>query len=113
MLQIESSLFDHERKQFIVLMSGDLLALEIFFYSRHPEKYAFLPSLEPSSMALGLANLSRVYPIHFCNLDEIKKHASQTALIDPPAAILGPLGQEAIGVHSFRSDHPLTVVFLK
>lgn len=113
MLRIEPALFNEERKQFVLVMSNDLLALEIFHYSHDPERYRFLKSLEPSSNTTGLINFSHVYPIHFWSLDDIKEHASQSVFIDPPREILQLLRQKGVDVENTRFEDWVSVVYLK
>jgi hypothetical protein len=113
LLKIEPELFNQERKQFVVVMSSDILALEIFHYSRYPEGYVFLREPQPTSVDIGLTNFSHVYPIRFWNLDDLKEHASQSAFIDPPLVMLQLLRHQGVNVDTIRSIDPLRVVYLR
>jgi hypothetical protein len=84
-LQMEGTL-RAEGKHFTLLTNG-LLYLELRYYAKHPEEYALLvPSaehLETHNTARYIAGLGRYYPMQFWNLEDLRKHAAETALLEP------------------------------
>ncbi len=62
-----------EGKQFF-LITNQARYLEALHYSKHPEKYAYLISLDSGDKHQTMA-LARYYPMQFWTLEDIKKHA--------------------------------------
>jgi 4-amino-4-deoxy-L-arabinose transferase-like glycosyltransferase len=113
MLHLESEIFNQQKRKLIVVMSGDHLALEIFHYSAHPERYMFLPDITPTSNTIGVQNFSRVYPIHLCSLEDVRQRASEIALIDPPEDTMNLLEQKGAHIESLVRNPLLPIVYLK
>jgi len=90
--------------------------LESEYYSKHPQECVLLlptheGSVGPSSLKPALI-LTQYYPLHFWKLDDLKKHARETALIEPSLYVLGAMTQAGFKVES-RFSKPLEVVYLK
>jgi hypothetical protein len=82
-LELEGTL-RREGKHFTVLTNG-MLYLELRNYARRPEEYVLLV---PSEEYLKFHNtprytvaLSRYYPMQFWNLEDLRTHAAETALL--------------------------------
>ncbi len=99
----------NDGKQFFVV-SNQARYLEALHYSKHPEKYAYLLSLD-SGDKHQIMSLARYYPMQFWTLEDIKKHAGETALIAPYPRIVDSLKQAGFEVE-VRSTTPL-VVYLR
>jgi hypothetical protein len=113
-LQLETSL-RNEGKRFILLTSG-MLFLELNYYSKHPEGYVLLV---PSAQYLEIANttrydfgLGRYHPMQFWNLDDLRNHTRETALLQPT-----PLGMRVVKEAGFettvRFAGPMEVDYLR
>jgi Dolichyl-phosphate-mannose-protein mannosyltransferase len=96
-------------KRFFVL-SNQARHLEALHYAKHPEEYAYLASLDSGDQHQTMA-LARYVPMQFWTLDDLKKHAPETALIAPYPRIVETLKQAGIQV-DVRSANPL-VVYLR
>jgi uncharacterized membrane protein len=94
-------------KAFIVLRGNDLLSIEAPYYSKHPEKYVFLPSDNP--ITRGVMNLAHYSPRRIWTLDDLKAQARETTLIYPTRETVDALAQAGYKVIS-RYDEGLEVV---
>ena len=56
--------------------------LEALHYSKHPEEYVLLASLDAGNLN-EITTLAHYYPMRFWTLGDLKKHARETALIAP------------------------------
>jgi len=120
-LSLEDAL-RNDGKQFIVVCDHGL-QMEARIYSKHPERYAVLvlPDTDIASRIRPELVLSRYYPLEFWNLEDLKKHARETALIAPgksdytrPAFLsaLDTLKQAGFQT-KIRFTQPLEVVYLE
>jgi hypothetical protein len=121
-LGLESSLAV-EGKRYVVF-SNPLLFLEAQYYSNHPEECIlllpsdFTPNVDPRRTSpdpylhqrLEL-NLSQYYPMQFWRIDDLRNHAGEAALIEPPPDILNEVKQAGFNVE-MRFSKPLTVAYL-
>jgi hypothetical protein len=119
-LQAES-LLQVEGKRYFVF-SGPLLFLEAQHYSSHPEECILLlpsdfsrqpkPGPDPYQHQRLELNLSQYYPLQIWTLDELRRHQSDVALVEPDAQVLRDLQRE--GMQSrLRSSTPLNVYYLR
>jgi Dolichyl-phosphate-mannose-protein mannosyltransferase len=121
-LELEGALAT-EGKRYIVF-SNPLLFLEAQYYSNHPERCFlllppdFTPQVGPRRTTpdpylhqrLEL-NLSQYYPMQFWRIDDLRNHAAEAALIEPPPDILSQVKQAGFTVE-MRFSMPPTVVYL-
>jgi len=56
-------------------------------------------------------NLSQYYPMQFWRIDDLRNHAAEAALIEPPPDILSQVKQAGFNVE-VRLSKPLTVAYL-
>ena len=92
-----------------------MLHLEAKHYSRHPEEVILLVFPEGKDeipTARVQVNLGQYSPMQFWKLDDLKKHAAETALIDPTPETLEALKQAGVQVE-LRYKKPLQVVYLR
>ena len=121
-LELESSLAI-EGKRYVVF-SNPLLFLEAQYYSNHPEECILLlpsdftqdvdprrTSPDPYLHQRLELNLSQYYPMQFWRIDDLRNHASEAALIEPPPDILSQVKQAGFNVE-VRLSKPLTVAYL-
>jgi hypothetical protein len=86
--------------------------LEPVYYSKHPNEWIFLlPSVPDTASITGL-NLGQYYPLQFWNLSDLKRHASEAALIDPRPEVLDELGQAGLKL-TIRLSQPVKVVYVQ
>lgn len=118
-LQVESSL-QLEGKRYLVF-SGPLLFLEAQQYASHPEQVVLLlpsdfnraPTAGPDPYLHQRleVNLSQYYPMQFWTVDDLRRHQSQSALIDPDDGALRDLRQAGIHVDR-RFAMPIPVDYM-
>jgi hypothetical protein len=112
-LGLEASL-EKDGKRFL-LFNNSMLHLEATHYSRHPEEVILLLFPEGRNeipTARVQENLGQYSPMQFWKLDDLKKHAAETALIDPTPETLEALKQAGIQVE-VRFSKPMQVVYLR
>jgi hypothetical protein len=84
-LQMEPTL-RAEGKHFTVL-TGAMLFVSLWYNSKNPEEYVLLvPSaqyLEHNNTPRYTAGLRRYYPMQFWSVEDLRKHAAETALVAP------------------------------
>ena len=120
-LSLEDAL-RNDGKQFIVVCDHGL-QMEARIYSKHPERYAVLvlPDTDIASRIRPEVVLSRYYPMAFWSMEDLRKHARETALIAPgksdytrPAFLraLDTLKQDGFQIRT-RFTQPLEVVYFE
>ena len=84
-LQMEGSL-RADGKRFTLLTNG-MLYQELWYYAVRPEEYVLLvPSaryLEVHNTTRYTVGLAHFYPMQIWTLDDVRKHAAETALLEP------------------------------
>lgn len=112
-LKLEGTLHD-DGKRFILFHNGmSYLAAE--HYSQHPDELILLRAedgAENIPSARVLVNLSQYSPLQLWKLDDLRKHARETALIDPAPETLQALRQDGFQV-GVRFSKPIEVVYLQ
>ena len=112
-LQLESSVLSNG-KQFI-LFDNPMLHLEAKHYSQHPEQCILLlrkGSTEDLATARVQVNLSQYSPLRFWNFEDLRRHARQTALVDPAPETLQAIRQAGLQV-DVRDSKPVEIVYLQ
>jgi hypothetical protein len=103
--------FYNDGKQYIVLSADDILGFEVRYYAKHPERYVLLLEKDPNIIAKTMVNWSHFSPLTLWQIDDLKLHGREAALIDPSSAELSILKQAG-----FEADSPVvgppTVVYL-
>jgi 4-amino-4-deoxy-L-arabinose transferase-like glycosyltransferase len=83
----------NDGKQFLATDDvGVYLALRR--YSTHPDRYTFLVVGGMGRIARGAKALARYYPLQVWTLEDLKKHARETALIVPQPGTMDALKQQ-------------------
>jgi mannosyltransferase len=93
------------------LVANQARYLEALYYSKRPQQYALLPSLDPGDVHMTLT-LGQYYPMHFWTLEELKQHAGETALLAPRPSDLEMLKQAGFTLEMHGPDS-LPVIYLK
>ncbi len=99
-----------EGKQYF-LITNQARYWEAYHYSKHPEQYFYLASLDSGDLRLTM-NFSHYIPVQFWTLEDIKKHARETALVAPYPRIVETLKQAGIQVET-RFSAPQEVFYLQ
>ena len=121
-MELESSLGIEGKRYFV--FSNPLLFLEAQYYSSHPEQCIlllppdFTPEVDPRRTSpdpylhqrLEL-NLSQYSPMQFWRFDDLRTHAGEAALIEPPSDIRSELKQSGFSIE-MRFSTPLTIAYL-
>jgi 4-amino-4-deoxy-L-arabinose transferase-like glycosyltransferase len=94
-LSSENALRNDGKRFFAV--SNQARYLEARHYSKHPEAYAFLASMDSGDQHQSMA-LARYYPMQIWTLGDLKKHARETALLMPSLGNLDTLKQAGFEV---------------
>lgn len=75
-------------KHFLVLPLDSMLAIEMLYHSRHPDRYRLLD--DPSSLIPVYCRVNKAagqfldVPMHLWGLNDLKEHAREAVLIEPP-----------------------------
>jgi hypothetical protein len=113
MLRMENALNRDGKKYFLV--GGTMLFMEANYYSRTPGAYALLiasaEDREVPTVRL-LTVVGRYYPYRFWNLEELKQHAHETALIEPSPALLEKIHNAGIRT-VVHGEKPLQAIYLE
>lgn len=112
-LQVEDSILS-SGKQFI-LFDNPMLHLEAKQYSRHPDDCILLlrqDSGEDLPTAQVQVNLSHYSPLRFWKLDDLRRHARETVLVDPSPNTLDAIRLAGLQV-VVRYPKPLEIVDLQ
>ena len=112
--------FLHNDGKRYILFFDHFLYLEGGYYSKYPDECILLLSSgvkQKGSSALYqedrlLVNLSHYHPLQFWQFDELREHAQETALIQPPPEVLEAL-KKAGFKPEVRFSEPLKVVYLQ
>lgn len=113
MMRLENDL-RKDGKRFFLFSTG-MLYFPAHFYSPHPESYVLLidseKDLETSNTLRYVYALRRFYPTEAWNLEDLRQHAHETALIEPSSADLAMLANA--GFHTkIPYSQPLRVAYL-
>ncbi len=119
-LEVESAVQLEGKRYFV--FSGPLLFLEAQHYSAHADQCVLLlpsdfnqqakPGRDPYLHQRLELNLSQYYPMQFWTVDDLRRHAAESALIEPDETALRDLRQAGIQVGR-RFAEPLQVDYLK
>jgi hypothetical protein len=113
MLRLENDL-GKDGKRFFLFSTG-MLYFPAHFYSPHPESYVLLiPSekdLENTNTLRYVYALRRFYPTKAWNLEDLRQHAPETALIEPSAADLAMLANAGFQT-TIPYAQPLRIAYL-
>ena len=107
--KLEDALRKDGKQYFLV--TNQARYLEARHYSKHPEQYAYLASLDSGDLHQTMA-LARYYPMHFWTLEDLKEHARETALVAPYPRIVETLKQAGFQLE-VQSSMPLQVFYLQ
>jgi hypothetical protein len=100
-----------EGKRFLVvsISPGNI---EPLYYSKHPNEWIFLLPSVPNSASITELNLGQYYPRQFWEFSDLRKHASQVALIDPNPDLSDELGRAGLKL-TIRLSKPVKVVYIQ
>jgi hypothetical protein len=108
-------------RRFLVVQADSLLAIEAVYHSRHPEVYRLfhdptLPRLDYSPVLEAMFNLNQqlgtYLPLSYWNLSDLREHASEAALVDPPEDFLEALHEAGFN-WEIHFAGALKIVYLK
>jgi len=114
-LALEDSLRNDGKRYMVCSHIGNYMRFE--YYSKHPEDSILMrpPDVTqegPPGRGMNVAfPLSQYYPFHYWNLNDLKKHASETALIAPVPETVEALEQAGFQV-AVRYSNPIEVLYL-
>jgi len=110
-LDWESAVIKDGKKRIAVPADG-VIGLEVWYYSRHPENYAFV--LTPGMGVVGRANrnVAQFEPIHLWSLEDLRAAARDTALIDPSEEMLKAMTEAGFHIKELTSEQ-VRIVYLE
>jgi Dolichyl-phosphate-mannose-protein mannosyltransferase len=108
-LGMEDALRDDGKRYFVLCHQGRYV--EARHYSKHPEEYALLTALDHGNLHETMV-LAQYHSMQFWTLEDLRKHARETALISPLPGDLDILNQAGFQT-MVRFTKPLLVVYLK
>ena len=101
-------------KRYIVF-GNPMLHIEAAHYSRYPDEIVLLVNEDNAQNVPTVrvqVNLSHYSTMQLWTLDDVRSHAAETALIDPPPEVLEALKQAGLQV-TVRYSKPLQVMYLR
>jgi hypothetical protein len=108
MMGMETPLLTDGKRFFAV--SNPSRYMEALHYSNHPEQYVFYYINRGGQHEMR--TLGEYYPMQFWTLDELKRHAGETALLAPMDSELRSLRQAGFEV-DVQPSKPLAIAYLK
>lgn len=101
--------FLQDGKPYTAVAVGNLVWLEAWFYSRHPERYIAVLERSDSAWALG-----RYYPLmRFWTLNDLKRHARECAIaLSIPGGLQSINDSDNISV-TLRMEEPVKIYYVK
>ncbi len=108
-LSMENALRSDGKRFFVVCNQGRYI--EARHYSKHPEEYALLTSLDTGNLH-EITVLAQYHPMQFWTLEDLKKNARETALFLALPSDLDTLREAGFQPH-VRFSKPLTVIYLE
>jgi hypothetical protein len=83
----ESTAMKDGKKNIAVPVDG-LIGVEVRYYSKHPERYAFVLTPRMGVVSRTNLNLAQYQPMRLWSLEDLRAAARETALIDPTDEML-------------------------
>ena len=99
------------KKRIAVPVDG-VFGLEARYYSKYPERYAFVLTPRMGVVARANRNLAQYQPIRFWSLEELRAVARDTALFAPSGEMLKAMTAAGFQVKQLESGE-LKVFYLK
>jgi hypothetical protein len=96
------------------VLNNPMLHLEAAHYSRYPDEVVLLRAesgIEGVPTVRVQENLSQYSPMQIWQVEDLKTHAGETALIDPSPETLEALRQAGVQVE-IRHSKPIEIVYL-
>lgn len=119
-LQVESALQVEGKRYFV--FSGPLVFLEAQYYANHPDQCVLLLPTDFSQQPKGgrdpylhqrlELNLAQYYPLQSWTMDDLRRHAAESALIDPTQDVLTAAEREGLQPKT-RFATPAQVMYLQ
>jgi Dolichyl-phosphate-mannose-protein mannosyltransferase len=110
-LDWESTAMKDGKKTIAVPVDG-LLGVEVRYYSKHPERYAFVVTPRMGVVARTNLNLAQYQPMHLWSLEDLRAAARDTALFDPSDEMLKAIGDAGLQIRPLAS-HRIKVFYLE
>jgi hypothetical protein len=110
-MSVEDSL-RKDGKRFILVPGG--MSLESEYYLKRPDEHILVLRNAPKgswAREFG-SNLAQYFPLHYWELDDLKRHARETALIMPAPQTLDAMRQAGFEIE-VRFSEPMEVVYLQ
>jgi len=96
----------------IAVSADGVLGVEARYYSKHPERYAFV--MTPNMGVIGRVhqNVAKYHPMRFWSLEDLRAAARTTALFDPSDEMIQSMIDAGLHVKTLKSKK-FEVVYLE
>jgi len=111
MLSLQNGAAKDGKRFFVVCNQARYI--EALYYSKHADQYVWLmlPTVDPHRTR-DIMTLAQFYPMHIWTMDDLRKHASEAALLVPLPNYLDTLKQAGFKIEN-PSPNSLKVVYVK
>jgi hypothetical protein len=110
LMSLESTILK-DGKTTIVSSADRILGVEAIYYSKNPNLYALLLTGDMRVVARSHRNLAVYHPLRFWNIDDVRIHARDTALVDPPDEMIAALTRAGLSMRILPSKF-ITLFYL-
>jgi hypothetical protein len=100
-------------KQNIAVPVDGMIGVEARYYSRHPERYAFVVTPRMGVLARANRNLAQYHPMRFWGLDDLRTSARSTALIEPSQDMIQAMIEAGFRIKQLPSTGEIRIVYLE
>jgi hypothetical protein len=100
-------------KENIAVPVDGMLGLEARYYSNHPERYAFVLTPGMGVVARTNRNLAEYHPMRLWSLDDLRRSARNTALIEPSHEMVQAMQDAGFQIKKLASTGEIHVVYLE
>jgi uncharacterized membrane protein len=90
-----------------------MIGLEARYYSKHPERYAFVLTPRMGVVARTNRNLAQYHPMRFWTLDDLRRSARHTALIEPSDEMIQAMIDAGLKIKPLPSTGDIHIVYLE
>jgi hypothetical protein len=91
-------------KKRIAVPADSLVGVEAWYYSKHPERYAFVLTPRMGVNGYIQRKVAQYQPVQLWNLEDLRVAAFDTALIDPSSEMLKAMSESGFHIRELTSE---------
>lgn len=99
-------------KKSIAVPVDSVFGLEARYYSKHPERYAFVLTPGMGVVARANRNLAQYQPMRFWSLEDLRAAARDTAMMEPSGEMLKAMIAAGFRIKHLETEH-IKIVYLE